>query len=244
MCCKTCPFGRVFLFRFSSKSKSCTAKSCCFLFRRFLPEQLLILFQLQNWISLKPVSVTIFRTSLKWFFPSDISRHQNERYRFGWLKRYVCSKQLQVGKNERKEKTQRQLFKHWDISSFVFSFFSRYIIYSSTFFSSKKKIFPQQLLYFWLLKFAKTSRKTKLAFCYNVASFERHLNDSSLQILVDIKTNDIALVGWNDMFAVSSFKLKKWKERKNAEATLQTSNISTVTFVWVFRFSAPVFKTE
>ena len=115
------------------------AKSCCFLFRRFLPEQLLILFQLQNWISLKPVSVTIFRTSLKWFFPSDICRHQNERYRFGWLKRYVCSKQLQVGKNERKEKTQRQLFKHWDISSFVFSFFPVILYIAQLFFLAKKR---------------------------------------------------------------------------------------------------------
>ena len=36
------------------------AKTCWFFFRLFLLEQLLILFQLQNWISLKPVSVTIF----------------------------------------------------------------------------------------------------------------------------------------------------------------------------------------
>ena len=53
---------------------------------------------------------------------------------------------------------------------------------------------------------------SKIGFRWNrflLQSFERRLNDSSLQILVDIKTNDIALVGWNDMFAVSSFKLKK-----------------------------------
>ena len=146
MCCKTCPFGRVFLFRFSSKSNSCMAKSCCFLFRRFLLEQLLILFQLQNWISLKPVSVTIFRTSLKWFFPSDISRHQNERYRFGWLKRYVCSKQLQVEKMKGKKK-RRGNSSNIEIFLLSFSFFL-------------------PLYYIWLNPFFLTKIRFSLSSCY------------------------------------------------------------------------------
>ena len=146
MCCKTCPFGRVFLFRFSSKSKSCTAKSCCFLFRRFLPEQLLILFQLQNWISLKPVSVTIFRTSLKWFFPSDISRHQNERYRFGWLKRYVCSKQLQVEKIKGKKK-RRGNSSNIEIFLPSFSLFFPVILYIAQLFFLAKKRFSLSSCY-------------------------------------------------------------------------------------------------
>ena len=78
---------------------------------------------------------------------------------------------------------------------------------------------------------------SKIVFRWNrflLQSFERRLNDSSLQILVDIKTNDIALVGWNDMFAVSSFKLKKWKERKNAEATLQTLRYFFLRFLFFF----------
>ena len=78
---------------------------------------------------------------------------------------------------------------------------------------------------------------SKIGFRWNrflLQSFERRLNDSSLQILVDIKTNDIALVGWNDMFAVSSFKLKKWKERKNAEATLQTLRYFFLRFLFFF----------
>ena len=87
----------------------------------------------------------------------------------------------------------------------------------STLFSPKIRFSLSSCYFFGCLNSAKTSRKTKLAFCYNVASFERRLNDSSLQIFVNIKTVDIALVGWNDMFALSSCKLFKWLKSESKE---------------------------
>ena len=79
---------------------------------------------------------------------------------------------------------------------------------------------------------------SKIGFRWNrflLQSFERRLNDSSLQIFVDIKTNDIALVGWNDMFAVSSFKLKNQRKEKTQRQLFKHWDISSFVFSFFSR---------